>query len=215
MTIDKSFIEKFKDNFFENVTLSNYSWFNLGGNAEYFFKAKDKNNLKEFLKEAKKENLKTLILGAGSNTLFRDNGVKGVVIKLGQGFSYTKLIDKNIIEVGAATLDKKVANFAKENNLANLEFLSCIPGSIGGAIIMNSGCYGNEISKVLKSIKVLDKNKLEEIEINKEDIKFAYRKANLSEDLIIISVKLQGLISQKNEIIKKQNEFIEKKKIST
>ena len=210
MTIDKSFIEKFKDNFFENVNLSNYSWFNLGGNAEYFFKAKDKNNLKEFLKEAKKENLKTLILGAGSNTLFRDNGVKGVVIKLGQGFSYTKLIDKNIIEVGAATLDKKVANFAKENNLANLEFLSCIPGSIGGAIIMNSGCYGNEISKVLKSIKVLDKNKLEEIEINKEDIKFAYRKANLSEDLIIISVKLQGLISQKNEIIKKQNEFIEK-----
>ena len=120
MTIDKSFIEKFKDNFFENVNLSNYSWFNLGGNAEYFFKAKDKNNLKEFLKEAKKENLKTLILGAGSNTLFRDNGVKGVVIKLGQGFSYTKLIDKNIIEVGAATLDKKVANFAKENNLANL-----------------------------------------------------------------------------------------------
>ena len=58
MTIDKSFIEKFKDNFFENVNLSNYSWFNLGGNAEYFFKAKDKNNLKEFLKEAKKENLK-------------------------------------------------------------------------------------------------------------------------------------------------------------
>jgi len=214
MTIDKSFIEKFEDNFFENVNLSNYSWFNLGGNAEYFFKAKDKNNLKEFLKEAKKENLKTLILGAGSNTLFRDNGVKGVVIKLGQGFSYTKLIDKNIIEVGAATLDKKVANFAKENNLANLEFLSCIPGSIGGAIIMNSGCYGNEISKVLKSIKVIDKNKLEEIEINKEDIKFAYRKANLSEDLVIISVKLQGLISQKNEIIKKQNDFIEKKKKS-
>ena len=86
---------------------------------------------------AKKEKIKVTILGAGSNTLIRDNGVKGVVLKLGKNFSYTKLIDKDIIEVGAATLDKQVANFAKENNIGNLEFLSCIPGSIGGAVIMN------------------------------------------------------------------------------
>ena len=79
-------------------------------------------------------------------------------MKLGKGFSYTNLIEKNIIEVGAATLDRKVSDFAKENNLENLEFLSCIPGSIGGAIIMNSGCYDNDISKVLISIKVIDKN---------------------------------------------------------
>ena len=67
-------------------------------------------------------------------------------------FSYTKLISENIVEAGAATLDRKVANFAKDNNIANLEFLSCIPGSIGGAIIMNSGCYENDISKILYSI---------------------------------------------------------------
>ena len=73
------------------------------------------------------------MLGAGSNTLFRDNGVRGAVIKLGKNFSFTKKIEENIIETGAATLDRKVANFAKENNLTNLEFLSCIPGSIGGA----------------------------------------------------------------------------------
>ena len=111
-------------------------------------------------------------MGAGSNTLFRDNGVKGAVIKLAHDFSYTKIIDKNILDVGAATLDRKVANFAKDNNLGNLEFLSCIPGSIGGAIIMNSGCYDNDISKVLVSIKAIDKNSLSEIEIKKEDIKF-------------------------------------------
>ena len=70
------------DNLNKNVNLSNYSWFNLGGNAEYFYKAKDKNQLKEFLKEVKKNNLKTTILGAGSNTLFRDNGVKGAVYKI-------------------------------------------------------------------------------------------------------------------------------------
>ena len=147
MTLENNIINKFRKNLNTNVSLSNYSWFNLGGNAEYFYKAKDKLELIDFIKEAKKKKLKITILGAGSNTLFRDKGVKGVVIKLGQEFSFIKLIDKTTLEIGAATLDRKVANFAKENNLGNLEFLSCIPGSIGGAIIMNSGCYDNDISK--------------------------------------------------------------------
>ena len=160
MTLNINFIKKFKENFSHNVNLSNYSWFNLGGNAEYFFKAKNKKQLIEFLRESKKQNLNTSILGAGSNTLFRDNGVKGAVIKLGNEFSYTKLVNKNILEVGAATLDRKVANFAKENNVGNLEFLSCIPGSVGGAIVMNSGCYDYDMSQVLLSIQAVDKKKL-------------------------------------------------------
>ena len=214
MSSENSFIKKFGNNCNLNVNLSNYSWFNLGGNAEYFYKPKDKNQLLEFLEDAKKKGLKTTILGAGSNTLFRDNGVKGAVIKLGINFSYTKLINKDILDVGAATLDRKVANFAMDNNLSNLEFLSCIPGSIGGAIIMNSGCYENDISKVLSSVHVIDKNKLTEIEIKKADIKFLYRGTNLSKDLIIISAKLKGLIGEKNTIIKKQSELIERKKLS-
>ena len=87
-------------------------------------------------------------MGAGSNTLIRDKGVKGVVLKLSSGFSQIKLIEKDIIQAGAATLDRKVSNFAKDNNISNFEFLSCIPGSIGGAVIMNSGCYDNDISKM-------------------------------------------------------------------
>ena len=82
MTIDNNLMKKFGNNFNKNVKLSNYSWFNLGGNAEYFFKAKNKVELLEFLKEVKKKELKTTILGAGSNTLFRDNGLKGAPIKL-------------------------------------------------------------------------------------------------------------------------------------
>lgn len=214
MSLDIKFIKKFEDNFNYNVKLSNYSWFNLGGNAEYFYKAKDEAQLIEFLREAKIKNIKTIILGAGSNTLFRDNGVKGAVIKLGNKFSYTKLIDKNTLDVGAATLDRKVANYAKENNIGNLEFLSCIPGSIGGAIIMNSGCYENDISKVLLSIRVIDKKRLSVIEIKKEDIKFLYRGTNLSNDLIIISAKLKGVTCIKEKIEKKQSEFIKKKKTS-
>ena len=214
MSLKNNLSEKIGDNLRENVSLSNYSWFNLGGNAEYFYKAKNLNELINFLDVAKKENLKTIILGAGSNTLFRDNGVKGAVIKLIQDFSFIKIQNKNILHVGAATLDRKVANFAKENNLGNLEFLSCIPGSIGGAVVMNSGCYDNDLSKVLISIQAIDKNTLSEIEIKQEEINFSYRSANLSDNLIITSVKLKGSIDKKEEIEKKQNYLIERKKLS-
>ena len=208
------FTKRFGESLSQKVKLSNYSWFNLGGNAEFFFKPKDKTELLEFFKEAKKNDIKTTFLGAGSNTLFRDNGVKGAVIKLGNNFSFTQLIEKDIIEVGAATLDRKVAEFAKENNLTNFEFLSCIPGSIGGAVVMNSGCYDYEISQILISIRVIDKKKCEEIEIKKEDINFVYRGSNLSEDLIIISAKLKGTFDKKEKIEKKQTDLVQRKKLS-
>ena len=208
------FTKRFGESLSQKVKLSNYSWFNLGGNAEFFFKPKDKTELLEFFKEAKKNDIKTTFLGAGSNTLFRDNGVKGAVIKLGKNFSFTRLIGKDIIEVGAGTLDRKVADFAKENNLTNLEFLSCIPGSIGGAIIMNSGCYDHDISQILISIRAIDKKKCKEIEIKKEDINFVYRGNNLSEDLIIISAKLKGSLDKKEKIEKKQSDLVQRKKLS-
>ena len=208
------FTKRFDENLSQKVKLSKYSWFNLGGNAEFFFKPKDKKELFEFFKEAKKNDIKTTFLGAGSNILFRDNGVKGAVIKLGKNFSFTRLIGDDIIEVGAGTLDRKVADFAKENNLTNLEFLSCIPGSIGGAIIMNSGCYDQDISQILISIRVIDKKKCKEIEIKKENINFVYRGNNLSEDLIIISAKLRGSLDKKEKIEKKQNDLVQRKKLS-
>ncbi len=208
------FTKRFSESLSQKVKLSNYSWFNLGGNAEFFFKPKDKTELLEFFKEAKKNDIKTTFLGAGSNTLFRDNGVKGAVIKLGKNFSFTRLIGKDIIEVGAGTLDRKVADFAKENNITNLEFLSCIPGSIGGAIIMNSGCYDYDISQVLISIRALDKNNCKEIELKKKDINFVYRGNNLSKDLIIISAKLKGSLDKKEKIEKKQSDLVQRKKLS-
>ena len=210
----KNFMEKFGDNLRTNVNLASYSWFNLGGPAQYFYKAKDKNQLLEFLEEAKKEKLNITIIGAGSNILFRDKGVKGVVIKLGTDFSFVKLENKNIIHTGAATLDRKVSDFAKENNLSNLEFLSCIPGSIGGAIIMNSGCYDDDISKILLSIRVLNKHSLKEEEINKEDIKFLYRDTNLNKNFIVLSAKLKGITSKQKFIEKKQSLLVQKKKKS-
>ena len=214
MNLNKDLVKKFSKNFSSNIKLSNYSWFNLGGPAEYLFKPDSKKQLIEFLKYNKKNKLKITILGAGSNTLIRDQGIKGAVIKLGSGFSYINLISKNIIQVGAATLDRKISNYAKDNGIGDLEFLSCIPGSIGGAVIMNSGCYENEISKVLKSIKVIDINSCSEREIKRKEIEFFYRGSNLDKNYIITSVILEGKIQLKDDIEKKQNQMIEKKKLS-
>ena len=207
-------IKKFSKNVSTNIELSKYSWFNLGGPAELFFKPENKNQLIEFLKYSKENKLKITVLGAGSNTLIRDEGIKGVVIKLGPNFSKIELINENTIQVGAATLDRKISNFAKENGIGSLEFLSCIPGSIGGAVIMNSGCYGCDISKVLTSITVIDVQNCIEKQIPREDIDFFYRGTNLPSNLIITAVKLKGTVAEKQLIEKKQLQMLEQKKLS-
>ena len=214
MKLTQDFFNKFKGNIKNNVNLSNYNWFNLGGPAEYLFKPENKEQLIEFLRETKIFKLNTTVLGAGSNTLIRDNGIKGVVIKLGSSFSKIKLINSDTLEVGAAALDRKVSNYAKDNGLSEFEFLSCIPGSIGGAVIMNSGCYGDDISKILISINVIDIKDCKEKVIKREDIKFFYRGTNLPSEYIIISAKLKGKIKSKSTIEEKQNNFIMKKKLS-
>ena len=214
MKLTQDFFNKFKGNIKNNVNLANYNWFNLGGPAEYLFKPENKGQLIEFLRENKIFKLNTTVLGAGSNTLIRDNGIKGVVIKLGSSFSKIKLINTDTLEVGAAALDRKVSNFAKDNGLSEFEFLSCIPGSIGGAVIMNSGCYGDDISKILISINVIDIKDCKEKVIKREDIKFFYRGTNLPLEYIIVSAKLKGKIKSKSAIEEKQNNFIKKKKLS-
>jgi len=203
--------KKFRKQILINEKLSNYSWFNLGGPAEVLFKPSNIEDIILFLKKFKPQ--KFTVLGAGSNTLIRDGGIKGITIKLSSAFSYTNLDSLNVIEVGAATPDKKVADFAMENSITGLEFLACIPGSIGGAIKMNTGCYGNDISKILHSIKVITINGQIK-EILTKDIKFSYRSTNLENNLLIISVKLIGKESLKQEIKEKQKAMVERKKIS-
>ena len=194
-----------------NEKLANYSWFNLGGPSEVFFKPNSIEDLVLFFKKVKPK--KITILGAGSNTLIRDGGIQGITIKLSSHFSYLNLGSSNVIEVGAATLDKKIADFALTHSLTGLEFLSCIPGSIGGAIRMNSGCYGEDISQILHSIKVIDISG-DEKDIPASSIKFYYRDSSLDHNLIITSVKLKGKVSSKEKIQKKQQNLIEKKKNS-
>ena len=198
---------------YRNEKLSKYNWFNLGGPARIFFKPGSETDLKNFLEEYNNQEKNIYILGAGSNTLFRDSGFDGIIIKLGKNFSYTKLLNDNKIEVGAATLDKAVSDFALENSIAGFEFLSCIPGSIGGAITMNSGCYGYDISKNFLSLNALNfRGELKSF--SKDEIKFFYRGSNLPRDLIILNVTLQGESGNKVEIDNKKKMLINQKKES-
>ena len=195
---------------YKNEKLSKYSWFGLGGFAKIFFKPKSVLDLKKFLE---KYNKKIYILGAGSNTLFRDSGFDGVIIKLGAGFNYIKLLNNNKIEVGAATLDKKLSDFAKQKSITGFEFLSCIPGSIGGAITMNSGCYDYDISQIFFSLKGINfSGNLKSF--NKDDVKFFYRGNNLPKDLIILSAVFEGGALNKREIESRQMKLINQKKES-
>jgi len=198
---------------YKNEKLSKYSWFGLGGFAKIFFKPKSALDLKKFLEKYNKKNKKIHILGAGSNTLFRDSGFNGVIIKLGAGFNYIKLLNNNKIEVGAATLDKKLSDFAKQKSITGFEFLSCIPGSIGGAITMNSGCYDYDISQIFFSVKGINFNgNLKSF--NKDDVKFFYRGNNLPKDLIILSAVFEGRALNKREIESRQMKLINQKKES-
>jgi len=193
-----------------NENLSKFSWFNLGGPAKVFFKPKDINELSFFLREKKDfNNIK--ILGAGSNTLVRDGGFEGIIIKLGKNFSHFSFFDSNKLIAGASALDKNLSNFALINSLSGFEFLSCIPGTIGGAIKMNSGCYGEDISKILVSLQVMDFSGKIRV-IYSKDIKFHYRGSNLEEDLIFLSATFKGTNKNKLNIREKINNFVEQKK---
>ena len=190
--------------------LSKYSWFNLGGAAKVIFIPKNLNELSIFLKNIDCQN-QVKVLGVGSNTLIRDGGYNGIIIKFGKSFSHLSLFNNNTIIAGAAALDKNVSNFAFENQLTGFEFLSCIPGTIGGAIRMNSGCYGEDISKLLVSVQVMDlKGKMKVIYAS--DIKFSYRNCNINNDLIFISATLKGERNNKSNIQKKMEDLVNKKK---
>ena len=191
-------------------SLAKHSWFNLGGPGKIIFKPKNLNELSVFLKNLNGFT-KIKVLGVGSNTLIRDGGFDGVVIKLGKAFSHLSLLGQNMIIAGASSLDRNVSNYALENLLSGFEFLSCIPGTIGGAIRMNSGCYGDDISKILVSVQAMDINGKVHV-IHSSDIKFNYRSCNLDRNLIFISATFKGKNDNNLNIKKKINDLVERKK---
>jgi len=205
----KDMKKKVSGKIYFNESLSKHSWFNLGGPAKVIFRPKNLNELSLFLKNIKNIN-KIKVLGAGSNTLIRDGGFDGIIIKLGKTFSHLSLLNQDTLIAGASALDKKVSDFAFENSLTGFEFLSCIPGTIGGGIRMNSGCYGEDISKILVSVQLMDLDGKIRI-INSSDIRFFYRGCNLEDNLIFVSATFRGKKEDKLKIKRKINDLVKKK----
>jgi len=164
-----------------------------------------------FLKRLNNEE-KIFILGAGSNTLVNDNLFDGVVIKLSKNFNNISLLDHEIIVAGSAVLDKSLSDFAMNNNISGFEFLSCIPGTIGGGIRMNAGCFGKEFKDILLSVQAIDK--LGNVKtILSKDIRFEYRSNDLPDDLIFLSASFRGVKGDYKKISDEINKLkIEKEK---
>ena len=212
MKIDlKKLIPEF-NNLKLDYDLKKKNWFNIGGVTKGFYKA---DNLKELIKFLKKiqDHEKIFVLGAGSNTLITDKKFNGIVIKLTNKFNNISLLDEQIIIAGSAVTDKALSEFAMENSLGGFEFLSCIPGTIGGGIKMNAGCFKREFKDILISIQALKKSG-QVITILSKDINFKYRDSGLSEDLIFLSASFKGFKKNK-DLIKNDMLLLKEKKEQT
>ena len=168
----------------DNQMLSDLTWLRVGGPAEYFFQPSDLEDLMYFLSNVP-DNISLFPIGVGSNLLVRDGGIKGVVIRLGKGFNSVE-VSNGLVVAGAAALDSFVARRAADNGY-DLTFLRTIPGSIGGALKMNAGCYGKYISDYFVSAKAVNRSG-EVVTLEKTDVLFSYRNTDLSADLVVVSV---------------------------
>ena len=195
-----------------DYSIKNLNWFNIGGKSKIFFKPANLKELVNFLKIYNNRG-KIFVLGAGSNVLISDNIFDGVIIKLGQRFNNISLLKENTVIAGANVLDKKLSEFCKEFEIGGLEFLSCIPGTVGGGIRMNSGCYNKDFKDFIISVQGIDFNgNVHTIPSNK--IKFSYRDTNLSKKLIFLSATFQGKKKEKNKINAEINRLMNIKKSS-
>ena len=207
MKIDyyKELLSEFGSNVIFEYDLKKKNWFNIGGKSKIFFKADNLKELINFLKKLQKKE-RIFILGAGSNTLISDNLFNGAVIKLSKNFNNISLLGEDILIAGSAVLDKALSDFAIKNELSGFEFLSCIPGTVGGGIKMNAGCFGREFKDILISIQAIDQMG-NVITIPSKDIRFEYRKNNLPDDLIFLSASFKGKKANREDIVNKTNEL--------
>ena len=200
---------EFNENIKFDYNLKKKNWFNIGGNTKIYYKAKNLKDLIRFLKIIKNEE-KFFVLGGGSNTLISDKTFDGVVIKLSNNFNNISLLSEEIIIAGSAVSDKLLSEFAMENSLGGFEFLSCIPGTVGGGIKMNAGCFDREFKDILISVQAINKSG-QVITIPAKEINFKYRDSGLSNDLIFLSASFKGFKKNSNSIRSEMIRLKEKK----
>jgi UDP-N-acetylmuramate dehydrogenase len=173
----------------ENASLAGVTWFAVGGPADVLFRPADRDDLAAFLRE-KPRDIPVTVIGVGSNLLVRDGGVRGVVVRLGRGFVDISVRD-NKVHAGAGALDLSVALTARDHGLAGLEFLSGVPGTIGGALRMNAGAYGGDMARVVMSAEAVD-GRGNLLTLSQRELGFTYRHSAVDDDVIFTGATLQA-----------------------
>ncbi|SFA80276.1 UDP-N-acetylmuramate dehydrogenase [Poseidonocella pacifica] len=189
--------------------LADLTWLRVGGPAMYFFQPADEDDLAEFLRELP-ASIPVFPMGVGSNLIVRDGGIRAIVIRLGRGFNGVE-IEGQEVTAGAAALDAQVAKRAAAAGL-DLAFLRTIPGSIGGAVRMNAGCYGTYVADHFVSARAITREG-EIVTLGPEDLRFGYRQSALAEGCVLIDAKFhapqgdpEALSAKMEEQLSRRNE---------
>lgn len=189
-----------------DAPLATFTWFKVGGAADVVFSPEDKDDLIYFLQNIPAD-MPVMALGVGSNLLIRDGGLDGAVIRLGKKFSHTD-VEGMEITVGAGTPDITVASACRDADIAGLEFLRGVPGTVGGALKMNAGAYGVEIADVMVSAQAVDRaGNIHHL--SPEDMGFSYRHTNVPENYIFTGATLKGHPGKRADIEARMKEIAE------
>jgi UDP-N-acetylmuramate dehydrogenase len=196
-----------------DAPLAPFTWFRVGGTADLLFLPKDEGDLGDLM-AALPDSVPVTVLGVGSNTIVRDGGIEGVTIRLMGGYWGGIEIDGDKIHVRAGALDLAVARAAAKAGLSGLSFLSGIPGSIGGAMRTNAGCYGRELSDIIQSVEGIARCG-GGVSIPADAIDFGYRHTNFDDDVIVTSMTLKGELGGDPETLKAEIEAHQARRAET
>jgi len=188
----------------EDAPLAKFSWFKTGGMADVLFQPADGDDLADFLK-AKPAEVPVAVIGTAANIIIRDGGVEGVVIRSGAGFADID-IDGDIVTAGSAAHDVTVARKARDAGLAGLEFLSGIPGTIGGGLRMNAGAYGTEFKDIFVEAEALDGGGTSH-RLDLAAMGFEYRQCGAPDDWIFTKARLRGVPGERDAITRRMDEI--------
>lgn len=208
ITCLRSALPPVRGTYAENAPLKDLVWFRAGGNAEILFRPADADDLAAFL-AAKNADTRVSVIGVGSNLLVRDGGIPGVVVRLPGVFGKVTA-EGTRIRAGAAALDAAVARQAAEAGIAGLEFLRGIPGTIGGALRMNAGCYGREIKDIFVEATAIDGQGKRHV-LSADAMGFVYRKSQVPDDFIFVEAVFEGQSGDPSEIKARMNALVEQR----
>ncbi|MEO8513210.1 MAG: UDP-N-acetylmuramate dehydrogenase [Ignavibacteria bacterium] len=194
----------FKGRIALNEPLARYTTFRIGGEADYYVEPSDIDDVVNIVKYANKQGIPYYIMGNGSNILISDEGIKGIVINLESAFNYLKNTD-GVVTAGAGVKIARFVDYCIQNNYAGVEMLAGIPATVGGALVMNAGCYGGETADFVTEVKVIKKEKLKSL--SKEECGFNYRSSDLK-NTVVLEASFKLAMGDKEELNRKRKEFI-------